>query len=297
MNFFSVHCLPVALALLTTATVLADEKKTVVQSVNYPLHYFAGRLATDAFELNYLVDPEEDPAFWKPDDKALLAFQKADLILRNGADYEKWMAGVSLPSSKQLDTSKSFSSAYIKSKGKEHQHGSGTVHTHFGTVFTTWIDFSQAAKQAAAIATRFKLLQPDAAAQIDQNFTALKADLDALDSAMKAFGRKWGDRPLVASHPIYQYFARAYDLKIEALEWEPGMEMKDKDLNDLKKLLAGHNAEWMIWEDEPSEANVAAIAALGLKSVVFSPNANVPGEGDWLSVMKQNIANLETMVR
>ena len=114
---------------------------------------------------------------------------------------------------------------------------------------------------------------------------------------MKAFGRKWGDRPLVASHPIYQYFARAYDLKIEALEWEPGMEMKDTDLNDLKKLLAGHNAEWMIWEDEPSEANVAAIAALGLKSVVFSPNANVPGEGDWLSVMKQNIANLETMVR
>lgn len=283
--------------LLLGAAGLRGEEKTVVQSVNYPLHYFATRLATEAFELHYLVDPEVDPAFWKPDNAALTAFQKADLILRNGADYEKWMKTVSLPSSKMVDTSKSFAKRYIRTKGREHRHGDGTVHSHAGTAFTTWIDFSQAADQAGAIAERFKKVQPGSAAEIDENLAALESDLEALDAAMKAFGKKWGDEPFVASHPIFQYPARAYGLKIEAIEWEPEMKIEDKDLAALKKILAKHPAAWMIWEGEPTAENIAAVDGLGLKSVVFSPGANVPGEGDWLSVMKANVANLEGMLK
>ncbi len=284
-----------ATLLLGTAALHAEEK-TVVQSVNYPLHYFATRLATESFDLQYLVDPEVDPAFWKPKDADLTAFQKADLILLNGATYEKWMKTVSLPSAKMLDTSKAFAKTYLKTEGKEHRHGDGTVHSHAGTAFTTWIDFSQASQQAEAIATRFKEMQPGSAEKIDANLVALKSDLDALDASMKAFGEKWGNEALVASHPIYQYLARAYELKIEAIEWEPAMEIKGKDLSDLKKILAKHPAKWMIWEDEPTAENITAVNALGLKSVVFSPSANVPGEGDWLSVMKANIANLEALL-
>ncbi len=288
--------LPFALAAAFAASVSAQEKKTVVQSTHYPLHYFAQRLATGDFELNYLVDPEVDPAFWKPGKTAVTAFQKADLVLKNGADYEKWMRRVSLRTATQVDTSKGFAKSFIKTAGKEHSHGDGTVHSHAGTAFTTWIDFSQAAKQAETVAARFKQAQPGAAAKIDENLESLLADLASLDGRMKAFGKAWGDKPLVASHPIYQYFARAYGLKIESLEWEPEMEMKDSDLADLKKLLATHQAEWMIWEDEPSAENVAAIAALGVKSVVFSPCANTPETGDWLAVMKANLERIEALV-
>ena len=283
--------------LLLGAFALHAQEKTVVQSVNYPLHYFATRLATESFDLQYLVDPEVDPAFWKPKDADLTVFQKADLILLNGATYEKWMKTVSLPAAKMLDTSKAFAKTYLKAESKEHRHGDGSVHSHAGTAFTTWIDFSQASQQAEAIATRFKKMQPGSAEKIDANLVALKSDLDALDASMKAFGEKWGDQPLVASHPIYQYLARAYGLKIEAIEWEPGMEIKDKDLADLKKILAKHPAKWMIWEDAPTAENIAVIDALGVKSVVFSPSANVPGEGDWLGVMKANLANLEALLK
>lgn len=291
-----INPLLLSVSLLLGTSAVHAEKKTVVQSVNYPLHYFATRLATESFELHYIVDPEVDPAFWKPEDAALVAFQKADLIILNGATYEKWMKTVSLPSAKQLDTSKGFAKRYLKTAGKAHRHGDGTVHSHAGTTFTTWIDFSQAAQQATAIAARFKTLQPESAEKIDANLAALKSDLDGLDTSMKAFGEKWGDRPLVASHPIYQYLARAYGLKIEAIEWEPEMKITDKDLTALKKILARHPAKWMIWEDQPSAENVAALAAIGVKSVVFSPSANLPGEGDWLDVMKANLKNLETLL-
>lgn len=274
-----------------------SQKKTVVQSTNYPLHYFAERLATEAFELNYLVDPEIDPAFWKPGKSDVGAFQKADLILKNGADYEKWMKRVSLKTAPQVDTSKAFAGKFLKAPGKEHRHGDGSVHSHAGTAFTTWIDLSQAALQAEAIAIRFKRDQPDAAAKIDENLAALLADLSELDGRLKSFGKVWGDKPLVASHPIYQYFARAYRLKIEAIEWEPEMEIKDSDLGDLKAILAEHPATWMIWEDVPSEANIAAVAELGLKSVVFAPCANRPAEGDWMAVMKANVERLEAILK
>lgn len=283
-----------SLALLFPASLVSGEK-VVVQSTNYPLHYFAERLATEGFELHYLVDPEVDPAFWKPARPEIEAFQKADLVLKNGADYEKWMKRVSLRHANQVDTSKAFEGAFIASAGEAHRHGDGSVHSHGGTAFTTWIDFSQAAKQAQAIAERFQRARPEDAAQIGENLAALVDDLAELDQAMKDFGKSWGDKALVASHPIYQYLARAYGLKIESLEWEPGMEMKESDLADLKAILAKHPAKWMIWEDEASEANVAALAAIGVKSVVFSPCANRPGEGDWLATMKANLKNLEAL--
>jgi zinc transport system substrate-binding protein len=207
------------------------------------------------------------------------------------------MKRVSLKTSTQVDTSKAFSGKFLKTEGNEHRHGDGSVHSHAGTAFTTWIDLSQAAMQAEAIAVRFKKAQPDAAAKIDGNLAALLADLSSLDGRLKAFGKAWGDQPLVASHPIYQYFARAYGLKIEAIEWEPEMEIKDGDLAELKKILAKHPATWMIWEDAPSEANIAAIAKLGLKSVVFAPCANRPAEGDWLAVMKANVERMEAMLQ
>ena len=195
-----------------------------------------------------------------------------------------------------LDIDRIVASLLIESEGEMHTHGDGTVHSHGGVAFTTWIAFSQAAKQAEAIARRFAAVKPYEAEEIQANLEALKKDLAGLDASMKSLGGKIGSTPLLASHPIYQYMARAYGLKIEALEWEPEMEMTDEALGDLAKLQETHKAAWMIWEDEPGPANVTALAAQGIRSVVFSPCANRPVEGDWLSVMKQNLENLAEVV-
>ena len=40
-------------------------------------------------------------------------------------------------------------------------------------------------------------------------------------------------------------------------------------------------------------ASVDKLAASGIKSLVFDPCGNVPDQGDFLSVMKQNVKNLE----
>ena len=287
--------IPAFVLVLSMAPVVAKDP-LVVQAANYPLAYFAERIATDSFDIQYLVDPEVDPAFWKPSDEAMMAFQQADIILRNGATYSKWMHHASLPVAAIVDTSRAFRDTFIEAAGEMHTHGDGTVHSHGGVAFTTWLDFNQAAIQAEAIARRFAAVMPTDAEAIAVNLESLKKDLAELDAAMKALGGKIGSTPLLASHPIYQYMARAYGFKIESLEWEPEMEMTNAALSDLTAIQKTHEAAWMIWEGEPSPENVTALAAQGIKGIVVSPSANRPEDGDWLAVMKQNLESLAKVV-
>jgi zinc transport system substrate-binding protein len=65
--------------------------------------------------------------------------------------------------------------------------------------------------------------------------------------------------------------------------------------SELAALLASHPARWMIWEYEPLAATEERLAAMGVGSVVFSPAAVPPAEGDFLERMNRNARELERM--
>ena len=129
--------------------------------------------------------------------------------------------------------------------------------------------------------------------QIDKRFDGLKAELVELDSRLKAISEKIGDQPLVASHPVYQYLARRYGLNIKAVLWEPETVPDGAAMADLGKVLTGHSAKWMIWEGEPAPESVEKLKGIGVESIVFDPCGNRPGDGDFLSVMEENVKTLE----
>ena len=49
----------------------------------------------------------------------------------------------------------------------------------------------------------------------------------------------------------------------------------------------------MIWEANPNQETVTKLKTMGINSLVFTPVANTPDRGDFLSIMKQNIENLQ----
>lgn len=280
--------------LLLPGGLLAADAKLNVAVANYPLKYFAERLGGERVSVTFPVPTHRDPAFWKPTDQQIAGYQKAGLILMNGATYSKWADKATLPKSRMVDTSASFKDKYIViENATSHSHGPGGTHSHAGTAFTTWIDFQQAIAQAQAVQDALIKKLPDAKEEIAKNFAALRTDLEALDSRLVVVGKKLAKRPLMVSHPVYHYLARRYDLNIKDVLWEPEVAPNDKQMAELKKILAAHPAKWMIWEGEPSPESVEDIKAVGLQSAVFSPCGNVPESGDWLSVMQANVANLE----
>lgn len=267
----------------------------VVYATNYPLAYFAQRIAGDTAEVLF-PEIDGDPAFWQPGDDQVADMQGAALILTNGATYEKWAAAVSLPSAKTVDTSAGFAQRFIEITGSAtHSHGKEGEHSHAGTAFTTWMDFDQAKQQAEAVRDALIKAMPDQANTLRENADALLADIAKLHEDMQAVTATIGDRPMMASHPVYQYFARQYGLNIKAVLWEPETVPSQEDMAALGTILANHPAKWMIWEGEPADESVRLLQTIGVSSVVVDPSGNRPDEGDWLSVMRQNIENLKAV--
>ena len=268
--------------------------KPSVYVVNYPLKYFAERIGGDLIDVHFPAPADEDPAFWTPSDEVVSALQQASVILMNGATYSKWADKVTLPTAKVVDTSASFASSYIVTKSDvTHSHGPGGDHSHSGTAFTTWIDFTQAISQAKAVHGALVKLLPGSATGLDANLAKLSEELRVLDERLKTVGQRMKGEPVVASHPVYQYFARRYEINLQAVLWEPETVPDEKAMADLKAILAKHAAKWMIWEGDPAAESVAKLQAIGVQSLVFSPSGNVPEKGDFISVMQANVAALE----
>ena len=262
--------------------------------VNYPLRFFAERIGGAHVDVVFPAPRDADPAFWQPDAATIVTCQSADAILLNGAGYAKWVPMVSLPEARVVDTSTGFRDALLPVQaGIQHTHGPTGAHDHGGTAFTTWLDLRQAIDQATAVRDALSRLLPDRAAVCAANFRALERDLLALDARMGAIAETIGDRPLVASHPVYQYWARRYDLEVASVLWEPEVVPDDDALAALRRRLADHPAKWMIWEGVPAPQSMAKLAALDIGSVVFEPCANAPDEGDFLDAMRANLTNLE----
>ena len=279
----------------TLPTESAKSGKPQVYVANYPLKYFAERLAGNAVDVKFPAPGDEDPAFWQPDDAAISAYQSADLILMNGAAYSKWAEKVTLPQAKLVDTAASFKAQFIEIKADStHSHGPGGEHSHSGTAFTTWIDLQQGIQQIQAVATALEgVAGTGAKAAVQANLAALKKEMETLDQRLLAVGKRIANAPLVASHPVYHYLARRYALNLQSVLWEPEVVPDEKAMEVLKALLSKHPAKWMIWEGEPARESVAKLEAIGVKSLVFDPCGNVPDSGDFLSVMTANVEALE----
>jgi zinc transport system substrate-binding protein len=279
-------------AMQSVSKVVAEDRLTVY-TVNYPLQYFAQRIAGEHADVVFPAPPDIDPVFWTPDAKTVSAYQSADLVLLNGADYAKWINKVSLSRKRLVNTSSVFTDAYIHiDTGVKHSHGAGKDHSHAGTAFTTWLDLRQALKQAEAIKQALIKERPQYKQVFDSNFEQLAKDLQTLDGELDSIISAERERAMLASHPVYQYLARRYNMNLHSVMWEPDVTPAESEWSDIKGLADKHSARWMIWEAEPLTESVARLEQLGIKSVIFNPSANVLEQGDFLAVMKKNVAAL-----
>lgn len=265
-----------------------------VYVVNYPLQYFAERIGGDLTAVEFPAPPDTDPAFWSPDADAIGDYQNADLILLNGADYAKWITKATLPLSKLVDTSVGFKDSFIHAEdGMTHSHGLAGEHSHGETAFTTWLDMTLAVEQAKAIRDAYVKAKPDREGYFRDRFVALERDLLSLDENLRKIVARNADRPLLGSHPVYQYLARRYDLDIQSVHFEPDEVPSNDAWHELERITGNHPAKWMLWEDEPLAETRDKLEGLGVGSIVFDPCGNKPDRGDFITAMKNNLANLE----
>jgi zinc transport system substrate-binding protein len=270
--------------------------RLVVYTVNYPLAHFAQRIGGDLVEVVFPAPSDGDPALWSPDAETIAAYQSADLILLNGADYAKWVQRATLPGSRVVDTGAAISDRLIELGGvTTHSHGPEGEHEHGGWAFTTWLDPDLAGLQAEAVAASLIAARPSSEAEINQRFGALSDELRELDQRLAAAAEAIGDEPLLFSHPVYQYLIRRYELNAREIHWEPDELPDGHAWSHLEEMLQSHPARWMLWEGEPLPETVSGLQELGITALVFDPCSLPPEQGDYMAAMSANAASLEAI--
>lgn len=274
----------------------------VVYTTFYPTQYFTQRIGGDLVKVINPVPEDADPSLWQPTRRTLQAYQAADMIVANGAGFEKWMAEATLPEDKLVDTSIPLKKYLIVTQNAvTHSHGEGDAHSHAGINPHTWLDPIDAMIQAGAIKDALVQRFPNHKEQLQVRYKALVKDLDTLDKTLSAYQADYKNQPLFASHPSYDYLANRYRWNLVNLDLDPDSMPTDAQFAAIKAQQVDHPARYLLWESTPDAAIAQRLQQeLGLRSVVFAPGETLSKQAqadgmDYLKVMRQNLDNIQVI--
>ena len=269
-----------------------------VYTTFYPTTWMAERIAGDLVEVVCPLPDGADPIYWQPSREALAAYQAADLVLLNGAGFEKWVQGASLPPSRTVDSAAGFEDRWVEYEhATTHSHGAEGEHTHAGLDGHTWVDPQLARAQGDAILAGMQRAFPQHAEAFGVNHGAMDADLAALDARLASLVERLDGVALFASHPAYNYLARRFDLHIENFDLDPDDTAVPAETVESIAAGRGDRPAILLWEGPPAAPLPAELAEV-LTFVLFSPcelpdRAEVAAGNDYLSLMQANLERLE----
>jgi zinc transport system substrate-binding protein len=276
-------------------------KRITVYVTSCPLYVFTKRIGDGFVEVINPLPEGADPSVWMPEREVIEQYQqKADLIIINGASYEKWIDKVALPEEKVVNTAMPFESEFIRIKGVvTHSHGKSGKHSHEGIDGHTWLDPVLARTQSEVIKDALVAFDRKHAGKYEENFRGLRARLDLLDAELRILSNRYRGQVFAASHPAYNYLARRYGWKVKSFEFSPEAVPDEYALEHFEDFVSRNRVKYIIWEEYPSE-NVENYFSkkFGIKSVEFSPAENPAGREeksreDYFSIMEKNIKNIE----
>lgn len=270
----------------------ATDARLTVYVVNYPLAWMAERIGGDSVRVVLPVPEDVDPAHWQPSPETVLDYQRADLVLLNGAGYAGWVGFASLPPGRLVDTTRGLKDRFVQAGELTHTHGPAGEHDHAGVASHTWVDPGLAAGQARVIAAALDRLRPELGHDFRRRLASLEADLARLDERLVSAFRGWPEAGVLYSHPVYQYLDARYGLQGRSMMWEPEEDPGTAEWDALAERIADEPAAVMLWEGEPLPETVARLHRMGIEPVVFRTGARSPASGDYLALMEDNLARV-----
>ena len=206
--------------LMLPALARAADPLTVFVTV-VPQETFVSRIGGEHVRVNALVRAGQDPHAYEPTARQIAALAEADLYVRVGVGFEDaWMSRllVANPRMRVLDAQDGIE---VRRKAAGHDHGDPDHgHDHGDVDPHVWTSPARVKIMGARIRDALADLAPEYAADFAANYDRFAADLDALDTEIRARLAGVENRRFMVYHPAWGYFADDYGLKQLAIEEE-----------------------------------------------------------------------------
>ncbi|NCC27456.1 MAG: ABC transporter substrate-binding protein [Gammaproteobacteria bacterium] len=205
----------------------AEDPLTVFVTVA-PQETFVSRIGGEHVRVTALVRPGQDPHAFEPTARQIAALADADLYIRIGVGFEDaWMPRLlaANPRMRVLDARDGLEVRRNDKGHGHHDHGHDHAHDHGDFDPHVWTSPARVKIMGARIRDALADLAPEHAADFAANDARFAADLDALDTEIRARLAGVENRRFMVYHPAWGYFAEDYELEQVAIERdgkEPG---------------------------------------------------------------------------
>lgn len=216
--------------------------------------------------------------------------EQASLVIISGAGLEDFMEDL-LTDKAVIDCSVDI--PLLEMEGGHHHeedvHGHDHHHEHDPHI---WLSPSNAISMAQTIRDGLKEHYPEYTAIFDENFTALKEELEQLQTYGETALSRLSCRELITFHDGFGYLADAFGLEIiHAIEEESGSEASAKELIELIEEVEHHRLLAIFTQINGSPAAASVICAeTGVKSY---PLDMAMGGQSYFEAMYHNIDTLK----
>jgi zinc transport system substrate-binding protein len=278
-----------------------QEKITVVASF-YPLYEFASKVVGDRAEVSSLVPMGIEPHDWEPTAEDILRGRVADVVIINGAGFERWIND--LEAKFVVNTSEGIEFNYKggNESGNDEQEHEGDDDTADGNGVNPhiWLDPILAKYQVNKIRDAMVRADPPNAAYYNQNADRFIAEIDSLDAFIRS-GLASCDRfEFIAFHDAFIHFSERYGLRQHSIQGvSPEGEILPQTMQQIIELANGLDIN-VIYSEDLIDSRLADTIANEIpdgKVLVLSPIEGISKEElaagvGYIDKMKQNIANL-----
>jgi zinc transport system substrate-binding protein len=255
------------------------------------MYDFSRNVGGDRVEVSILVPVGVEVHDWEPGTGDIQKVLSADIFVYSGLRVEPWIDSVKeAASSSQVvffETSAGLDSELLA-------YAEGGIDPHI------WLDPIIAKHQVEKILEGFKQVDPENANYYETNAIQYQAKLDVLDTEIRNALAPYTMREFISFHEAFSYFAKRYGLTQTYLLPRGQEEPSPSDIALVIETAKAKNITVVYAEplSDPSLAEEVARQIPNGRVLVLDPAEEVPlneiqAGKDYLSIMRQNLSNLE----
>ena len=278
--------------------------KIKVMTTIYPVYEFTSKVGGDKVDVSMLIAPGVEPHDWEPTAQDLIKIRSGKLFLYHGTGLEpidKILKKDVIGETKTVEVSKGINALAKSADNEEEEH---EEHKESKLDPHIWLDPVYAQQEVNNIVEALIEMDPQNADYYKKNAQAYNKELAQLDQDYKTGLSNVAHKDIITSHSAFAYLAKRYNLQqVGIMGLSPDAEPTPDKMAKVIDFCREHNIKYIFFESLVSPKLSETIAkATGAKLLVLNPIESITNDQksqgkDYISIMRENLANLQTALK